>query len=155
MVWAQQYGFLFLREILHIQPWVHRHGSVERGQACDGIAAILNSLVEEPFLKVTPRSVCDRYSLLVKKDRSNWRAEDKEFGIAPNHTEIDKALRDFIERFYKAGPATQKATAEIKSKAQDELAQAQDMQNVSLKTFYKTRKRKENTTSEGLPKKVS
>ena len=77
MVWAQQYGFLFLRKILHIQPWVHCHGSVERGQTCDGIAAILNSLVEEPFLKVTPRSVCDRYSLLVKKDRSKWRTEDK------------------------------------------------------------------------------
>ena len=99
-------------------------------------------MVEEPFLKVTPRSVCDRYSLLVKKDRSKWRAEDKEFGIAPNHTEIDEGLCDFIKRFDKAGPATEKATAEIKSKVQDELAQVQGMLNVSLKTFGKTRKKK-------------
>ena len=112
-------------------------------------------MVEEPFLKVTPRSVCDRYSLLVKKDRSKWRAEDKEFGIAPNDNEIDEALRDFIKRFDKAGPATQKATVEIKSKVQDELAQAQDMQNVSLKKFGKTRKRKENNTGEGSQKKIS
>ena len=99
-------------------------------------------MVEEPFLKVTPRSVCDRYSLLVKKDRSKWRTEDKEFGIAPNHTEIDEGLCDFIKRFDKAGPATEKATAEIKSKVQDELAQVQGMLNVSLKTFGKTRKKK-------------
>ena len=57
MVWTERNEILILREILHIQPWIHRHGSVERGQACDEIAAILNSLVEEPFFKVTPRSV--------------------------------------------------------------------------------------------------
>ena len=57
MVWTEQHDILILREILHIQPWIHRHGSVERGQAWDEIAAILNSLVEEPFFKVTPRSV--------------------------------------------------------------------------------------------------
>ena len=51
MVWTEQHAILILGEILHIQPWIHRHGSVERGQTCDGIAAILNSLVEVPFLK--------------------------------------------------------------------------------------------------------
>ena len=60
MVWTEQHDILFLREILHIQLWIHRHGSVERGQALDETAAILNSLVEEPFLKVNPRSVRDR-----------------------------------------------------------------------------------------------
>ena len=57
MVWTERNEILILREILHIQPWIHCHGSVERGQACDEIAAILNSVVEEPFFKVTPRSV--------------------------------------------------------------------------------------------------
>ena len=49
MVWTEQHDILFLREILRIQPWIHRHGSVEREQAWDGIAAILNSLAEESF----------------------------------------------------------------------------------------------------------
>ena len=52
-------------EILNT-PWIHHHGSVERGQAWNEIAAILNSF-EESFFKVIPRSGLDRYSLLVKK----------------------------------------------------------------------------------------
>ena len=99
---------------MYIQLWIQRHGCVERGQAWDKIAAILNSLVEEPFFKVTPRSVRDRYSLLVKKYKSKWRAEDKASGIAPSYTEIDEALYDLIERFDEADAARQKATAEKK-----------------------------------------
>ena len=82
MVWTEQHDILFLREIQHIQPWIHRHGSVERGLAWDEIDAILNSLLEEPFFKATPRSVRDRYRLLVKKYKSIWRAENKASGIA-------------------------------------------------------------------------
>ena len=83
MVWTEQHDILFSREILHIQPWIQRHGSVKRGQAWDEIAAILNSLVEESLFKVTLRSVRNRYSLLVKKYKSKWRAEDKASGIHP------------------------------------------------------------------------
>ena len=153
MVWTERNEILILREILRIQPWIHRHGSVERGQACDEIAAILNSLVEEPFLKVTPRSVHDQYSLLVKKYKSKWRAEDKASGIAPSYTEIDEALYDLIERFDEADAARQKATAEKKSKVEEELVQAQNMRNASLETFGETRKRKENDTGEGSQKR--
>ena len=39
MAWTEQHDILFLGEILHIQPWIHRHGSVERGKAWDEIAA--------------------------------------------------------------------------------------------------------------------
>ena len=79
-----------------------------------GIAAIISSLVEEPFFKVIPRSFRDRYSPFVKKYKSKWRAEDKASGIAPNHTEIDEALHDLIERFNEADAARQKGTAEKK-----------------------------------------
>ena len=142
-----------MTEILHIQSWIHPHGSVERGQAWNEIAAILNLLVEEPFFKVTPRSVRDRYSLLVKKYKSKWRADDKASGIASNHTEIGEALHDLIERFDEADAARQKATAEIKSKVEEELVQAQNMRNVSLETFGKTRKRKANNTGETSQKR--
>ena len=149
LIWTEQHDTLFLREILHIQHWIHRHGSQERGQAWDEIAAILNSLVEGLFLKVTPRSVRDRYSLLVNKYKSKWRAEDKSSGTAPSYTEIDEALYDLIERLDEADAARQKATAEKKSKVEEKLAQAQNMQNASLETFGETRKSKENDTGEG------
>ena len=126
---------------------------MERGQAWNEIAAILNLLVEEPFFKVTPRSVRDRYSLLVKKYKSIWRAEDKASGIASNHTEIGEALHDLIERFDEANAARQKAPAEIKSKVEEKLVQAQNMRNVSLETFGKTRNRKANDTGETSQKR--
>ena len=153
MVWTEQHDILFLREIQHIQPWIHRHGSVERGLAWDEIDAILNSLLEEPFFKATPRSVRDRYRLLVKKYKSIWRAENKASGIAPNHTDADEALYDLIERFDEADAARQKATAEKKSKVEEELLQVQNMRNTSLETFSKTRKRKENDTDGGSQKR--
>ena len=143
MVWTEEHDIVFVREILHIQPWIHRHGSVERGQSWEEIAAVLNSL-EDLFFKVTPRSVRDRYSLLVKKFKAKRRAEDKASGIAPEHSELDDALLDLIERFEEADSQRTKASAEKKSKQEEEYSQAQDMRNASLETFGETRKRKEN-----------
>ena len=89
----------------------------------------------------------------MKKYKSKWRAEHKASGIAPSYTEIDEALHDLIERFDEADAARQKATAEKKSKVEEELVQAQNMRNASLETFGETRKRKENDTGEGSQKR--
>ena len=78
----------------------------------------------------------------MKKYRSKWRVEDKAPGIAPNHTEIDEVLHDLIEQLHKADAATQKATAEIKSKVEEELVQAQNMQNSHLKRLARPGKGK-------------
>ena len=45
-----------------------------------------------------------------------------------------------MERFGEAYTARQKATAEKKSKVEDELLQAQNMRNVSLETFGEEKK---------------
>ena len=55
MACTEQHDILLCREILHIQPWLHRHGSVERGKLWDEIPAVLNAL-EKPGFKVTSRS---------------------------------------------------------------------------------------------------
>ena len=51
MAWTEQHDILLCREILYVQLWLHRHGSVERGQVWDEIAALLNSL-EKPGFQV-------------------------------------------------------------------------------------------------------
>ena len=66
MAWNEKHDILLCREISHIQPWLHRHGSLERGQLGDEIAAVFNSL-EKPGFKVTSRSVRNRYRLLFNK----------------------------------------------------------------------------------------
>ena len=58
-----------------------------------------------------------------------------------------------MERFDEPDAARQKATAEKKSKVEEELVQAQSMRNASLEIFGETRKRKENDTGEGSQKR--
>ena len=70
------FDIILCREILHIHPWLHRHGSVERGQLWDEIAAVLNSL-KEPVFKVTCKSARDQYGLLVKKYKTKGNEEKR------------------------------------------------------------------------------
>ena len=123
-LWAEQHDIYLVRESLHLQPWSHRYGSVERGQCWDEIAAILLSLEDLTF-KVTPRSVRDRYSLLVKRYKKKWSEEAKASGISPEHSEIDEALLDLIQRFDEADNERKKETAGKKSKMEQELVKAQ------------------------------
>ena len=95
MAWTEQRDTLLCQEILHIHPRLHRHGSVERRQLWDEIAAILNSL-EKPGLEVTYISVRDQYNLLVKKYKTNWNKEEKSSCTNPDYTELDWALMNLI-----------------------------------------------------------
>ena len=142
MVWLGTHDVLLCREILHIQPWKHRTGSPERKSCWDEISTILNSL-DEPYFKLTPRSVRDRYALIVKKFKSKQNEENKASGISPEMTELDEALQDIIERFNEADLARDKESAEKKSKQAEDLIKAQEIRNQSLETFGDTRKRKD------------
>ena len=139
--WTEQHDILLSREILHIQPWLHRHGSIERGQLWNEIAAVLNSL-EKPGFKITSRSVRDRYGLLVKKYKTKWNEEEKSSGTNPDYTELDGALMDLMQRF----DERKRETNDKKSKIENELAKAQEMRQTPLKTFCQTEKRKESDT---------
>lgn len=153
MTWTEQHDILLLREILNQQPWKHRHGSVERGQCWEMIAAVLNSL-EEPKFKVSSRSVRDRYTLLSKKFKAKRAAEDKASGISPEPSEKDEALLDLIERFSEADEEHQKKSAEKKTKAEGDIAKAQEMREKALETFGETKKRKDLENGEGSSKRA-
>ena len=145
MIWTELHETYLLREILHLQPWVERFGSHERGQCWEQIAAVLNSL-EEPIFKVSLRSVRDHYNLMVKKYKKKWEDEEKSSGISPEHTEIDDALLDLIQRFDEADSERKKESGEKKRKTEDELQKAQEIRNMSLETFGDTKKRKGDET---------
>ena len=145
MAWTEQHDILLCREILHVQPWLHRHGSVERDQLWGEIAAVLNSLKKSGF-KVTSRSVRDRYGLLFKKNKAKWNEEEKSSGTKPDYTELDGALMDPIQRLDEADSERKRETNEKKSKIENELAKAQEMLQTSLETFCQTKKRKESNT---------
>ena len=152
MCWTNDHDTLFLREVLCVEPWLARQGSPERGQVWEIIAANLNSL-EEPYFKVTQRSVRDRYNLLAKKYKQKWNSEDMASGINPEHTEIDDALRDIIERFDEADEARAKLNDEKKCNAESDLCKAKEIRQLSLETFGESSKRKDIDDVENSGKK--
>ena len=93
-------------------------------------------------LKVTARSVRDRYNLLVKKDKKKWSEKEKASGINPKHTEINDALLDLIQRFDEAVSEIKNESEEKNGKNKEDLVKAQEVRKKSLETFGETRKRK-------------
>ena len=70
-------------------------------------------------------------------------------GISPEHSEIDEALLDLIQRFDEADNERKKETAGKKSKMEEELVKAQEIRKMSLETFGESRKRKGDTEGQG------
>ena len=75
MEWTEHDNFL-CQEILVLESFKAKKGSIVRGQIWDKIANNLNSL-HHPQFKVTKRSVRVRYTLLSEKFRAKMRDEEK------------------------------------------------------------------------------
>ena len=66
MEWTEDHDHSLCQEILALEPFKAKKGSIASGQIWDQIASSLNSL-EIPRFKVTKRSVRERYMLLIGK----------------------------------------------------------------------------------------
>ena len=66
MEWTEDHEHSLCQEILALEPFKAKKGSIARGQIWDQIASNLNSL-EIPRFKVTKRSVREPYTLLIEK----------------------------------------------------------------------------------------
>ena len=76
MKWSEEHNNNLLKEILLFEPFVHKHGSEERGKCWERIAESLNSFRDdELFYKVNQRSVRDRYNYLEKRFKEKVRTE--------------------------------------------------------------------------------
>ena len=87
-----------MREILLVEPFRYKQGSVKRGGCWTQIAEILNSVSDIVF-RVNQRSVRDRFTLLERAFRKKMRDEEKSSGISPpDLTEIETAIQEVIEK---------------------------------------------------------
>ena len=82
MQWNESHNNALVKEILLFEPWLHRHGTPERGQIWKRIAESLNQ-IQEPCIKVDDRSVKGHYKLLEKSFNEKTSDEEKATGIAP------------------------------------------------------------------------
>ena len=93
MEWTEQHDNILCQEILVLEPFKAKKGSIARGQIWDKIANNLNSL-QHPQFRVTKRSVRERYTLLSDKFRAKMRDEEKERGIDTDLSDVEKALEE-------------------------------------------------------------
>ena len=81
MLRTESHNLSLVREILLLEPWLHRHGTPECWQIWKCIAESLNQ-IQEPCFKVDIWSVRNHYKLLEKKSNRKTSNEEKATGTA-------------------------------------------------------------------------
>ena len=134
MEWTEQHDNILCQEILVLEPFKAKKGSIARGQIWDKIANNLNSL-QRPQFRVTKRSVRERYTLLSDKFRAKMRDEEKASGIDTDLSDVEKALEGIVEK-----EAVVEETAQNDKKKVDS-AKAAEMRYRALENLGGTQKR--------------
>ena len=149
MKWTEEHELLMLRELMLLQPWLHKKGTSERGDDWEKLAVSLNA-IPYPQFRVTQRSVRDHYSTMEKRRRKKVREEDRASGIAPEEDkELDQLLDETVELF----DESDKITDQTKKKQEEEAKKAEEMRKRSLETFKDSAKRNADEQQGARPKK--
>jgi hypothetical protein len=115
MEWTKVHDLCLCEEILVLEPYKAKKGTVSRGQIWDKIASNLNSL-QLPRFKVTKRAVRERYTLLSDKFKAKMREEEKASGIETEMSEVGKALEEISEKEAAAEDALDSSKLQITRK---------------------------------------
>ena len=141
MEWTMECDIVYCREIVMVNPFQKKKGSLERGALWTQIASNLNALVSPKFT-VTQRSVRDHLAVLQKRYQKKMRQEEQESGTSPEKTELDI----LIEEIFKAkeiGEAEQEEASRTRQEINDqEKAKADDIRLTAMETLSETQKRK-------------
>ena len=132
-----------VREVLVIEPCIHKPFSKERGNAWTLIGENLNKL-QNPIFKVTKRAFRDRFPKLLGNFKKTEREEARASGIEGTEVdEICQGLADIKERMEEAASAWKDANAKEKEKENHNKERAIDMRKKATENLSDTRKRKE------------
>ena len=134
MEWTEHHGNILCQEILVLEPFKAKKGSIARGQIWDKIANNLNSL-QHPQFRVTKRSVRERYTLLSDKFRAKMRDEEKASGIDTDLSDVEKALEEIVEKEAVVEETTQNDKKKVDS------AKAAEIRYRALENLGGTQKR--------------
>ena len=142
MIWSCAHEEILCREIFMYEPFNHKAGTRERGEAWKLIAESLNSL-DNPKFTVTQRAVREKYSLLEKSYKQKIRKEENASGITPDEpTELEKALEEIFSKFEDIELISCNEKKENSDKLEKERESASDMRQKCMETYAETKKRK-------------
>ena len=97
MNWTYNHDVMLCREILVVEPFRFKHGSRERGNAWENVATNLNGS-GNPKFNVDHRAVRDHFLKLERCFKRKLAEDERASGISPEHTELDDALEEIIEK---------------------------------------------------------
>ena len=132
---TEDHDLCLSQEILSLEPFKAKKGSIARGNIWDQITNNLNSL-EIPKFRVSKRSVRERYTLLIEKLKKKLKEEEKASGIETSMSDVEKALEEIMEKESDA-----ENTAESNKKKADH-AKAVEMRKRAMESIRSTQKRK-------------
>ena len=138
MEWTEDHDHSLCQEILALEPFKAKKGSIARGQIWDQIASNLNSL-EIPRFKVTKRSVRERYTLLIEKLKKKLKEEEKASGIETDMNDVEKALEEILEKILEKEADAENTLATAKKRVDN--AKAVEMRNRAMESMRTTQKR--------------
>ena len=140
-VWREYHDRYLLGEVLTFEPYKYRFGSKERGSAWTSIAEHL----EEFGMKVSQRSVRERFNRMVDAFKKKEAVEKRASGVDVEYTEKDRALLDILERMEEC---EQESELE-KQKELREKETAEEMRKRAVERFGETRKRMNSEKEDG------
>ena len=141
MEWTDQHDNCLCQEILVLEPFKYKKGSISKGQIWETIANNLNGLTL-PRFKVSKRAVRERYTLLSEKFKAKMRDEEQASGVETDSSEVEKALEEIAEK-----EAVAEDTVQNDKKKVDN-AKAVEMRNRALESLSGTQKRQRNEEQE-------
>ena len=147
-IWKKDHEQCFVRELLLIEPYMHKPKSTERGQSWRLLMENLNKL-EKPKFRVTVRSVRDRFTKMVEKYKKLDNEEARATGITGREfDEVYQGMTDILERMEEAKLIWETDNTLEKERQNLEKSRAEDMRKKATESLSETRKREEEEGSE-------
>ena len=149
MEWTEEHDNCLGQEILVLEPFKYKKGSISRSKVWEKIANNLNGH-KLPRFKVSKRAVRERYALLSEKFKAKMKDEEMASGIECDLSEVENALGEIAEK-----EAAAEDTMESDKKKADN-AKAVEMRNRAVESLGGTQKRQGNEEEENVkPKQKS
>ena len=146
MEWREEHDNCLCQEILVLESFKHKKGSISRGQIWKKIANNPNGL-ELSLFKVSKGAVTERYTLLSEKFKAQMKDEEKARGIECDLSDVEKALEEIAQKEV----ASEDTVENDKKKLNN--AKAVEIINRGLESLGRTQKRLQNEDEENAKRK--
>ena len=133
-IWKIEHEKMLLTEVITSEPYQFKTGTKERGSAWTEIAERLAGC----GLKVTQRSVREKFDKLMKDFLKKESEEKKQSGVDVEYGELDQSLQDIKERMAEFEELREGA----EQKQKKEKAAAEEMRRQATEKLSETKKRK-------------